>query len=143
MPATESIDEWLARLARQVARRTPDGSFSLSTDEAAPAAAAKPQADEEAVLGMTVVPLSDEMIAEMGLPSGAKGVVIKDLAETSDAFDKGLRPGDLITEAGQQPVASPADLAAQVAAAKEGGRKSVLLLIRRGGEPRFVALSVE
>ncbi len=119
------------------------GRRELAEGEAAPAAAAKPQADEEAVLGMTVVPLSDEMIAEMGLPSGAKGVVIKDLAETSDAFDKGLRPGDLITEAGQQPVASPADLAAQVAAAKEGGRKSVLLLIRRGGEPRFVALSVE
>lgn len=119
------------------------GRRELAEGEAAPAAAAKPQADEEAVLGMTVVPLSEEMIAEMGLPSGAKGVVIKDLAETSDAFDKGLRPGDLITEAGQQPVASPADLAAQVAAAKDGGRKSVLLLIRRGGEPRFVALSVE
>lgn len=38
MPATESIDESLARLARQDARRTADGGFSLATDETAPTA---------------------------------------------------------------------------------------------------------
>ena len=27
--------------------------------------------------------------------------------------------------------------------AKEAGRKSILLLIRRGGDPRFVALGIE
>lgn len=27
--------------------------------------------------------------------------------------------------------------------AREAGRKSLLLLVRRGGEPRFVALSLE
>jgi serine protease Do len=35
------------------------------------------------------------------------------------------------------------DLDARIEEAKEAGRKSVLLLIRRAGEPRFVALPVE
>lgn len=38
MPATETIDESLARLARQDARRTADGGLGLSSDEAAPTA---------------------------------------------------------------------------------------------------------
>ena len=91
---------------------------------------------------MTVVPLNDELIQELNLPAGQTGLVIKDIDETSAAFDKGLRQGDLIVEAGQQPVAGIDDLQAQVKASKDGGRKSLLILVRRGGEPRFVALPI-
>jgi serine protease Do len=35
------------------------------------------------------------------------------------------------------------DLTARVDEAKEAGRKSLLLLVRREGDPRFVALSIE
>ena len=55
----------------------------------------------------------------------------------------GGRGGDVIVEAGQQTVTTLADLRSRVAAAKEAGRQSVLLLIRREGEPRFMALSIE
>jgi len=63
--------------------------------------------------------------------------------EMSEAFSKGLRAGDVITEANQQAVESVSDLDGQVKAAVDGGRKSMLLLVRREGAPRFVALSVE
>ena len=66
-----------------------------------------------------------------------------DVVETSEAFEKGLRTGDIITEAGQQKVTSIADLEARVEAAKEAGRKSLLLLVRRAGDPRFVALTLD
>jgi serine protease Do len=79
----------------------------------------------------------------MGLPSGTEGLVVKSIDEASSAFEKGLRAGDLITEAGQKPVASITDLEDRIAEAEDAGRKSVLLLIRRGGEPRFVALPIE
>jgi serine protease Do len=49
----------------------------------------------------------------------------------------------VITEAGQQKVATLKDLRDRVSEAKDAGRKSILLLIRREGDPRFVALSVE
>jgi serine protease Do len=63
--------------------------------------------------------------------------------EASEAFAKGLRTGDVITEAGQQRVARVKDLQDRITEAREAGRKSLLLLIRRGGDPRFVALEIE
>ena len=60
----------------------------------------------------------------------------------SVASERGLNAGDIITEAGQQPVTTLADLNARIAEAKEAGRQSVLVLIRRDGEPRFVALTI-
>ena len=52
-------------------------------------------------------------------------------------------PGDVITEAGQQKVATADELQARIDSARDGGRKSLLLLVRRGGDPRFVALSLQ
>ena len=62
--------------------------------------------------------------------------------EASDAYEKGLRAGDLITEAGQQKIETITDLEDRVTEARDAGRKSILLLIRRQGEPRFVALPI-
>ena len=69
--------------------------------------------------------------------------MVTNIDQTSDAFDKGLRQGDIITEAGQQKIATIADLQARIDEAKQAGRKSILLLVTRGGDPRFVALSVD
>ena len=51
--------------------------------------------------------------------------------------------GDVITEAGQQKVSSLTELDERITEATEAGRKSLLLLVRRAGEARFVALSLE
>ena len=71
-----------------------------------------------------------------------QGLAVTAVDETSEAFEKGLRAGDIITEAGQQKVTSISELEQRVAAAEEAGRKSLLLLVRRAGDPRFVALSL-
>ena len=111
---------------------------------ATPVGAGVPQAPaQEEMLGMTLSPLDSEIAAEMGLPADASGLVVREIDETGAAFEKGLRAGDVIAEAGQQKVATLADLQDRIDEAKEAGRKSLLLLIRREGEPRFVALSVE
>lgn len=111
--------------------------------EAVPAAATKSEevAPKE-MLGLTLSPLTDELRTQLQLQPNATGLVVMDVDETSEAFDKGLRAGDLITEAGQQKLDGVADLSARVDEAKEAGRKSLLLLIRRSGEPRFVALTL-
>nr|WP_084437051.1 DegQ family serine endoprotease [Pseudodonghicola xiamenensis] len=98
---------------------------------------------EQQMLGMSLVVPNDEMRQELGLPDDAKGLVVTDVNEASEAFEKGMRAGDLITEAGQQKVTTIAELTARIDDAKEAGRKSILLLIRRGGDPRFVALSID
>ncbi|MCB1366407.1 MAG: Do family serine endopeptidase [Rhodobacteraceae bacterium] len=108
-----------------------------------PAVAAPEDRGTREMLGLTLQPLNTELRDQLGLSADDSGVVVMRVDETSQAYEKGLRPGDVITEAGQQRVASLADLDKRVAQAREGGRKSILLLIRRGGEPRFVALSLD
>jgi len=98
---------------------------------------------EQTILGMTVSPVDDTLRGQLDLSDTATGLVVKDVQELSEAFEKGMRAGDLITEAGQQKLMSLSDLEDRIAEAKEAGRKSLLLLVRRAGEPRFVALSID
>jgi serine protease Do len=95
------------------------------------------------MLGLTLTPLTDEARDTLGLAADAEGLLVVKVDEASEAYGKGLREGDLITEAGQQKVVRLKDLEDRVSEARDAGRKSVLLLIRRGGDPRFVALGIE
>jgi serine protease Do len=95
------------------------------------------------MLGLKLMVLTDDQRTQMNLSADSAGLVVTDVDQASEAFQKGLRPGDLITEAGQQKIASIADLEARITEAHDAGRKSLLLLIRRDGDPRFVALTVE
>ena len=109
-----------------------------------PASAPAPEAPTEMeTLGLTLAPLDEVMRDKLGLDPAAEGLMIMAVDQASEAFTKGLREGDLITEAGQQKVIRLQDLEDRIAEAKDAGRKSILLLIRRGGDPRFVALSIE
>lgn len=130
---TMTIDVTLGR------RETAEGESEVAKAEPG----AKDQPKEAEVLGMTLQALTDEVAAELGLPTGAEGLVVMDVDAASEAAAKMLMRGDVIVEAGQRPVASLSDLTDRIDEAKEGGRKSILLLVRRGGDPRFVALSVE
>jgi serine protease Do len=103
----------------------------------------KDEPTEKVILGMTLAPLSEELRTQLDLGEKAEGLVVGDIDEASEAFEKGLRAGDLITEAGQQKVKAISDLEARIEEAKEAGRKSLLLLVRRAGDPRFVAISLE
>ncbi|WP_085307112.1 Do family serine endopeptidase [Planktotalea arctica] len=105
---------------------------------------AEPEAPAKTdILGMTVSEITDDLREQLDLAQGATGLVVQDVDDLSKAYEKGLRAGDVITEAGQQKLASVDDLSTQIDAAREAGRKSLLLLVRRSGDPRFVALSLE
>ncbi|MGB0902592.1 Do family serine endopeptidase [Halocynthiibacter sp.] len=92
------------------------------------------------ILGMSLSALSGDLREQLGLPANAEGLVLMGLDAEGPAAAKGLQIGDVITEAGQQQVRSIADFEGRIEAAKEAGRKSLLMLVRRGGDPRFVAL---
>ncbi len=111
-------------------------------ERAVPVSAPADEPVEKEVLGLTLSPMTEELREQLGLSDSAAGLVVRAVDETTEAFDKGLRAGDVITEAGQQKVQTVADLEERIEAAKEAGRKSLLLLVRRQDEPRFVALSL-
>jgi serine protease Do len=71
-----------------------------------------------------------------------RGVRVAGVSGSSDAAQKGLRPGDLIERAGPQQTHSPADLARAVAQARESGHRQVLLLVARGGQHIFVPVEI-
>jgi len=98
---------------------------------------------EKDILGMTVTPVTEALREELGLGADDMGLVVSDVDNMSAAYEKGLRAGDLIVEASQQQLLSIGDFEAKIAEATDGGRKSILLLVRRGSEPRFVALGIE
>ncbi|MFK7870987.1 MAG: Do family serine endopeptidase [Roseobacter sp.] len=121
--------------------RREDADAAATSESAAPEQEAEPQTKD--LLGLTLAPLTGTLREELGLDENMAGLAVTAVDETSEAFEKGLRTGDIITEAGQQKVGDIADLEARVKAAKDAGRKSLLLLVRRAGDPRFVALSLE
>ncbi len=120
------------------------GKRAASVDTPVPVAeqGPAPMPQPSTVLGMKVMPLTSDLRKQMGVAANVDGVVIENVDGNSEAFMKGLRQGDIITEAGQQKVTSVKELEDSIKAAKDAGRKSVLLLIRRDNEPRFVALSI-
>jgi serine protease Do len=112
-------------------------------EAAVPASIEEPMEPEELnKFGMTLSELTDELRETLGLAEGSSGLLITDVAEDSDAYEKGLRAGDLIAEAGQERVTTIGEFETQIASAEDAGRRSILLLIRRDGEPRFVALGI-
>jgi serine protease Do len=96
-------------------------------------------ADIEA-LGLSVASINEELRTRFELAADAKGVVIVEVRDGSSGSAESLRPGDVIVEVGQEEVNSPPEVAAKVNLAKQDAKKSVLLLIDRQGDLRFVAL---
>ncbi len=97
---------------------------------------------ELGALGLTLATLDERARTELGLSGETKGVVIAGVDGDKDSAEKGLRPGDVITHVNQAPVDSPADVVKAVEKAESSKRKSVLLLIDRQGEQRFVAVEL-
>jgi serine protease Do len=120
-------------------REDADSEEPAATPEDAPQDAPA----QTSMLGLILTPLTDEIREELGADAGTDGLAVTEVDEASEAFEKGLRIGDIITEAGQQKVTSIADLEARIEAAQDAGRKSLLLLVRRAGDPRFVALTLD
>jgi serine protease Do len=93
-----------------------------------------------AELGITVQPINDELRQQYQLAQASNGVVITEVVPDSAAAAENLRPGDVITEVNQEEVKTPAEVVAKVGKVKQEGKKSVLLLVDRQGDLRFVAL---
>jgi len=93
-------------------------------------------------LGIGVAPLTETERGEYSVPDTVEGVVIGDVIAGSEAEQKGLVAGDVVVEVNQQPVKTPQDMIDIVEAAKAAGRSSILLLLNREGDVRFVALKL-
>ena len=86
-------------------------------------------------LGISAIPLTPGIIRQLGIAADTRGVVITGVDPSTDAGTKGLRRGDVIITANNRPVASQAELDAQVKAVAGQNRNAILLQVLRRGQP--------
>ena len=98
--------------------------------------------EQQGLLGMQLSEITPDMRSDMNLSDEVTGVLLLSVEAESLAAASGLAAGDVITDAAQNPVEEIADLVEQVENATDAGRESLLLLVRRDGEPRFVVLKL-
>ncbi|MGB6353353.1 MAG: trypsin-like peptidase domain-containing protein [Steroidobacteraceae bacterium] len=89
-------------------------------------------------LGFVPQDLTDEQAAQLGIAGG--GVTVMNILVRSQAYESGVRPGDLITGVRNEPVRSAQDLVSRVAALPPGA--VVELDGRHGREAYKVSLKV-
>lgn len=120
----QASDEDEAEEAEKPAERTPATPSSVTISE----------------LGISVAPLNANLRKRFDISADANGVVVLSTQPDSQAAEKGIQVGDLISEAAQQDIKEPKELANLAAQAKKD-KRPLLLLVDRKGELRFVAIN--
>ena len=123
----------------------PEDDQLAAAPPSGPGAPGVPRAPTATVdtLGMSLTQLTAELRERYEIPEKTKGVLVTKVAEGSTAAERDLRAGDVIVEVAQEEVTSPAQIVKKVTEAGTAGRKSVLVMVERRGEQRFVGLPVE
>lgn len=92
--------------------------------------------------GATVGSLSETLRKQFNVPADVKGVAVTKIDGKGEAAAKGLLPGDIIVEINQDAADTPQKALDLVKTAQKEGKTSVLLLLNREGDVRFVALKI-
>ena len=91
-------------------------------------------------LGLSLGALDAPVRTKFKIGAGIQGVAVTAVEGGSSAAEKNLRPGDVIVEVAGQVVKTPDDVAKRVDADTKAGKKSLLMLINRGGDLTYVGL---
>ncbi len=93
-------------------------------------------------LGMSLAQLTDDARHRFNVPDKTKGVLITKVDDGTSAAERDLRAGDVIVEVAQEEVSAPEQVVKKINEARTAGRKSVLVMVDRRGEQRFVGLPI-
>jgi len=95
----------------------------------------------EEPLGLHVMGLTARIAQQLGVAPTTTGVVVTDIDDGTDAANKNLSRGMIITQVNYKDVGSTAEFHAAVSAAKRAGRDAVLLyVLAPGGQSGPVAV---
>jgi serine protease Do len=90
--------------------------------------------------GVQVDDLTPDLRQQLGLKPDVQGVAVTDVPDTSPAADAGLQRGDVIQQVNRKPVDSVNDYQRLIA---EAGKQTIVLLVNRGGNTRFLVVQPE
>jgi serine protease Do len=101
--------------------------------------AAPSENSDSALQGVTVENLTPEIAQQLKLSPQTKGVVVDKVNPSSDAAEAGLQQGDVIQEVNHQSVATAQEFHRAMSSVQKDN--PVLLLVNRGGNTAYVAIS--
>lgn len=132
---------------RKGERKTFDVTIAELDEEAAQVASAEtpsePQNKDVDTLGMKLSAITPELRQQFDFGEDVSGVVVTEVDGDGSAAEKGIRPGDIVVEVQQEAVTSPQQVLDKVKAVQKENKRSVLLLLQRAGEKRFVAVRLD
>jgi serine protease Do len=102
----------------------------------------KPASQRVDALGLTLGAIDPAARQTYKIDSEIKGLLVTGVKGDSDAGEKGLAKGDVLSNINGAAVSSVAEVNAAVANAKKAGRTSVLVKIIRQNRPVFVPLKI-
>jgi serine protease Do len=104
---------------------------------------AQPKASET-VLGMGIGDLDEEARKTFSIVESVKGAVITEVAPDSAAAERGIVPGDVIVEIGQEAVASADEVKTRIAKLKSEDRRNVLMMVaNHSGALRYITVRID
>ena len=120
--------------------------ITLTNHDLDPEGAADPSSTKQSVsmLGLTILPLTQESAKELSLPEGTVGLSIVEVEPAGPADAKGVRVGDVILEINERTVKELADVrpALDARSSEPSGRGVVMLkLLRESGDVGYKFLA--
>ncbi|MCR9131487.1 MAG: Do family serine endopeptidase [bacterium] len=93
-------------------------------------------------LGFNVSELTNDLKRQLNLGNDTEGVVVNSIEESSNAFERGLRRGDIITAVKRNRVESPSEFFNEIQRSVDDGDKAILLTIERNNVKQFIAFEL-
>jgi serine protease Do len=115
------------------------GEFPSEGERASTALPSGNSSESAAIQGVTVESLTPEIAQQLKLPASTKGVVVDKVNPSSDAAEAGLQQGDVIQEVNHQAVTTAQEFHRAMSSVQKD--TPVLLLVNRGGNTAYVAIS--
>ena len=95
------------------------------------------------ILGMTLSTITERDKSTLKLNDNVKGIIVKSIKAQGSSAQRGIRVGDIIVEANQISLSTPKQFSDILKSLKKDGKKTVLLMIDRSGDRRFVGIRIE
>jgi serine protease Do len=93
-------------------------------------------------IGFNVLGMDASIRNQLNVGNEIEGVVVQDVSESSNAFERGLRSEDIITQVKQKKVESRSDFYSEIEKAIEAGDEVILLTIFRNGLEQYIAFEL-
>ncbi|MGQ3294387.1 MAG: DegQ family serine endoprotease [Shinella sp.] len=96
------------------------------------------------VLGMGIGDLDEDARKTFSIDESVKGVVITEVTPDSAAAERGIVPGDVIVEIGQEAVTTADEVKTRITKLKSEDRRNVLMMIaNRTGALRYITVRID